>query len=1084
MNVRFPRLSEARVRPLRRVLLACAQALPILLAACGGGGGGGSSPAPQLVITSQPSDMHVVEGQGATVSVAATGATSYQWQEFGPGGWNDVQNGPEATLTLGSIPVSASGEQFRVIVRGSGSAVTSSIVTLTVDAVVIAPSVAFFSPDQTVYPGQSVSLSVTAFGTSPEYHWQRSADNGAHWADVAGASNQTLTYTADIGDPQDQYRVVVSNSAGTQTTVPAKVTVTPAPAQPVFVMNPSAFGGVNVGGTVSFSAQAVGDPAPTIVWQSAYGTDGDWTDIPGATEGTYTIPVVSAADDGRVFRAVATNANGSATSYVGSLSVTSASTPAAISEQPLDRLAGVGYSATFRAYGYGAPSVTYQWQVSADGGATFTNINNATQSLFQTGIVAMTDSGKLYRVVVSNSLASVANRAAALTVMQPPMLATYSLGQPYWRPGVTDASFMVVATGEQLHYQWRIGTNPIGYPTSLHDVDGATGSSFVMPASTDAAINTVCVNVTNPVGSAQSCGYPQALTWRAVGPQPVGNSLMSIARVDGHTAVASDANGAFLRTTDAGLTWTRVSEGVVWGNYQTTIAFSGQSGIAVGYDYTLKLSSDGGQHWVETQFDFNHWAGVAFMPSGRAIRVGAGGRIATSVDQGHTWTDSVTDTNTNDLRAVAFGGSGIGLAVGDGGTIRRSADNGATWTTVHLGGPAMAGVAFAPGGTAIATDWNGSIWRSTDGGLSWSSSTGGIWSWQQNVRFTPSGVGLIASTTGTILRSVDDGLHWAPVNVDGSVSDIATLDSGVEIAVGGGVTLLRSTDEGQTWSSLGTGNQQTLLAIAKVDSSTAVAVGLNGTISRTADAGATWANATLPVPGGLYGVAFTSGASSQNGLAVGDNGTILRSTNGGTGWNTVATLPAMGLMRAVAFASPTVAVVGATNGMLRTTDGGATWTAVAGFGASSEVQSVAFGNASIGVAIGAGGQLWRTVDGGVTWASVAAKPQLRVVDFVSPTTVVALAGDGTSLRSTDAGATWLPLGTAYSPVSYFNAVAFRDASTGFAMGAYPYETTDGGLTWTTLQGSPRELMNGVVVLGTHTVVAVGESGLIYESDAY
>ncbi len=1079
MNVRFP---WARARLVRHALLVSA---PALLTACGGGGGGGgTSPAPQLTITSQPSDVHILDGQGATLSVSATGASSYEWQELGPGGWGDVQTSASATLALAAVPVADSGEQFRVIVHGAAGSVTSSVVTLTVDAVVVAPSLQYISPDQTVYSGQAVSLSVTAQGTSPTYQWQRSTDNGAHWSDIAGAGDTTLTFTADIGDPQDQYRAVVSNSAGTLTSVPSKVTVNAAPAQPLFLFNPVDTP-VSVGGAISFSAQAVGDPAPTIVWQSAYGAGGVWTDIPGATGGTYTLAAVTAADDGRVFRAVATNANGSTTSGMGTLSVTSTPGPAAISEQPVDVLAGVGTYPTFRAFGYGGQGVTYQWQVSTDAGATFTNINNATGTQFQPGSVAMSDSGKLYRVVVSNGLGSATSHAAALTVMRQPTLTTYGLGQPYWRPGVTDASFMVVASGEQLHYQWRIGTNPYGYSTNLRDVDGATGTTFVMPASTDAAINTVCVVITNPVGSTQSCGYPQALTWHVVNPQPFSDSVTAIARVDGHTAVASDVDGAFLRSTDAGLTWTRVTDGVSLGNFQNSIAFSGQNGIAVGYDYTLKLSSDGGQHWVETPYESLHWNGVAFASSGRAIRVGVGGHIALSADQGHTWTDATTDTNTNDLKAVDFGASGIGLAVGDGGTIRRSADNGATWTTVHLGGAGMTSVAFAPGGTAIATDWNGVFWRSTDGGLTWNSIASGGAIYLQRVRFTPSGVGLAVNASGAaLLRSVDDGLTWTPMSIDGGLLDIASLDGGVVLAGGGGATMLRSADDGQTWTSLVTGDRHTLLAVARVDSSTAVAVGLGGTIRRTADAGATWSNVPSHVAIGLYGVAFAGGSSSQNGLAVGENGTILRSADGGNSWSTVATLPAMGGLRSVAYASANVAVIGADNGLLRTTDGGASWTAVAGFGLFSDLAGVSFGDANVGVAIGAGGQLWRTADGGATWTSVAAQPGLLVTDFASPTTAVALDGDGTFLRSTDGGVTWTPLGTQWYPISSFSAVAFRDASTGFAVGSYVYETTDGGLTWTTLQGSQRESLRGVVLLGTHTVVAVGESGLIYESDAY
>jgi hypothetical protein len=432
IHLSSPSWLRARVRIVRPASIACACAMSFALASCGGGGGGGGvSAQPQVDISAQPSDTHVLDGQSASLTVVANGAASYEWQQNGPAGWTDVPGGVMATLTLGAVHVADSGEQFRVIVGGnpgSNARVTSSIVTLTVDAVVVAPSLQFASGNQTAWDGQQVSLNVTAQGTTLAYQWQHSGDDGASWSDVAGATGTTLSFAASVGDPQGQYRVVVSNSAGTQTSVPATVKVNAAPAQPLFLFIPVSTS-ASVGGAVTFTAQAVGTPAPSLQWQSSYGSNAAWTDIPGATGGSYTLAAVTAADDGRNFRAVATNANGSTLSNQASLSVPSAPAAPAVSEQPVDTLAGAGSFATFNAHGYGAPAVSYQWQVSTDDGATFTNINGATRDFFQTGTVAMSDSGKRYRVVLTNDLGSATSNAAALTVMQIPTLRTYSLGQ-------------------------------------------------------------------------------------------------------------------------------------------------------------------------------------------------------------------------------------------------------------------------------------------------------------------------------------------------------------------------------------------------------------------------------------------------------------------------------------------------------------------------------------------------------------------------------------------------------------------------------------------------------------------------------
>jgi hypothetical protein len=72
--------------------------------------------------------------------------------------------------------------------------------------------------NQTVTAGISVSLTVTAEGTSPSYQWQVSRDGGNSWANVAdGSGGFTSTYSTaplTVADHGNQYRCVVSVSCG------------------------------------------------------------------------------------------------------------------------------------------------------------------------------------------------------------------------------------------------------------------------------------------------------------------------------------------------------------------------------------------------------------------------------------------------------------------------------------------------------------------------------------------------------------------------------------------------------------------------------------------------------------------------------------------------------------------------------------------------------------------------------------------------------------------------------------------------------------------------------------------------------
>ena len=70
---------------------------------------------------------------------------------------------------------------------------------------------------------------------------------------------------------------------------------------------------------MTFTAAASGNPSPTVQWQNSTDGGSTWSDISGATSTTYTITSVTSSDIGNEFRAVFTNANGSATTNAATL---------------------------------------------------------------------------------------------------------------------------------------------------------------------------------------------------------------------------------------------------------------------------------------------------------------------------------------------------------------------------------------------------------------------------------------------------------------------------------------------------------------------------------------------------------------------------------------------------------------------------------------------------------------------------------------------------------------------------------------------------------------------------------------------
>jgi hypothetical protein len=123
--------------------------------------------------------------------------------------------------------------------------------------------------------------------------------------------------------------------------------------------------------------------------------------------GNYTITYAYAGD---------TNLN-AATNASNTLKVIP-TVPPKVTVNPTDETVSVGDSAIFTANATGVPTPTVQWQVSTDGGVTFTNITGNTSALTTTLIFAVysTENGYKYRAVFTNALGTATTSTATLTV--------------------------------------------------------------------------------------------------------------------------------------------------------------------------------------------------------------------------------------------------------------------------------------------------------------------------------------------------------------------------------------------------------------------------------------------------------------------------------------------------------------------------------------------------------------------------------------------------------------------------------------------------------------------------------------------
>ncbi|HTU17837.1 MAG TPA: immunoglobulin domain-containing protein [Gemmataceae bacterium] len=213
------------------------------------------------------------------------------------------------------------------------------------------------------------------------------------------------------------------------------------------------------GNTATFTVAASGSPAPVVQWQVS--TDGGKTfsDISGATSTTLTLSNVQASQNGYEYQAVFTNLYGTAATSAATLTVNAATSKPQVTINPSNQTVTAGQTATFTASANGNPTPTVQWQVSTDGGKTFTNISGATSTTLTLNNVLSSWNDREYQAVFTNSLGSAATAAASLTVQTAPAItsgnsAVFTAGQ--------GGSFTVTATGSPTPTLTESGALPRG----------------------------------------------------------------------------------------------------------------------------------------------------------------------------------------------------------------------------------------------------------------------------------------------------------------------------------------------------------------------------------------------------------------------------------------------------------------------------------------------------------------------------------------------------------------------------------------------------------------------------------------------
>ena len=381
---------------------------------------------------------------------------------------------PSTTVSLNGMQNAGPGS-YTITVTGVGVAgptVTRDIV-FTINAG-SGPSVSVQPVNQTVCSGGTANFSVTASGVTG-YQWQFSTNGGGTWTNIAGATNATYAFPgAVIANNGWQFRCVLTGQCGTTNSNAATLTVNTVP---VVTSSPSNIS-VCSGSNASFTVAATGSGL-TYQWNLSTNGGSTWSPVSGATSPTITLTNVTVAQNGHMYYCeVSGTCTPSAGSFPATLTVNSSVT---VTGNPSNSTIceGTGTSFTASASGTG---LNYQWEVSTNGGSTWSNVTNggvysgATTPTLTLTNVPPSLNGYRYRCFISSPPCTPATTSSALLTVntfpvitaQPTNVTICEFGNP---------TFSVTATTGvgSLSYQWQISTNA---GVSWTNIAGATSSSY------------------------------------------------------------------------------------------------------------------------------------------------------------------------------------------------------------------------------------------------------------------------------------------------------------------------------------------------------------------------------------------------------------------------------------------------------------------------------------------------------------------------------------------------------------------------------------------------------------------------------
>ncbi len=547
-------------------------------------------------ITTQPvAAQGVAAGTPVTFNIAATGsALTYQWQKDGV----DVAGATSATLTLANPRVSDAGD-YTVIVTSAAGSVTSSAGHLTVapagglawqsydqTGARLSADAAAFDPATNTYTftiaaNSTVTLVTSSFvplvlskpttGTNnlpvtfsmlASGGYGTGGSNQFHYTGF-GLFNNGGTAPAAAGNFTDDKGLWIEfyQSTGAVSMKPQSVTSgTPFCPVSLFQSDINTPYGMGTGtggalGTVNDNllVDMIVRPSAAASGTVTIGTNSNAVGVSGGvlldhatgglvlnrrvySSGSTGLSVASASITFNEFGYHFQNSTGAAvTLQLGNFAGIT-TVPYFTTQPQAHGTVAVGDSITLTAVAAGG-ATTYQWQISTDGGANFTNIDSTANASAATAALTLGNvqlaGAATYQLVASNAAGSVTSVRTKLEVASSPFAPVIEL-QPASATKLAGAAYTLKVTASAsapVTYQWKKNGNPIA---------DATNPTLVFATLTPADAGDYSVVVTNGLASVTSSVATLVVQYvPVITTQPTGDNVNAGASVT--LSVAADA---------------------------------------------------------------------------------------------------------------------------------------------------------------------------------------------------------------------------------------------------------------------------------------------------------------------------------------------------------------------------------------------------------------------------------------------------------------------------------------------------------------------------------------------------------------